>query len=299
MSKKSNAYKLIKENEIIDRILTAMQNPVAWQKTWEHFSGQINRSSLKSYQWINAFILAYEKFDQEYTSSQRLTFKQAKQLGWYVKKWSESVTCKKYSIVDKKDKNGEVVIGDDGKPEKMCFVRYFNVFNLDCIEWVEPHEWELKQNDPIEHVELVIDSYMKNNDVTLTYDWSWSCYYQVKEDKINMVKKELFDSSESFYHTFLHEMSHSTWHPKRLARKKTINDTNKFGDHKYCVEELVAEFSAAMTAAAIWLPVFVDNVAGYLSSRADGIKKSNRQKDVTRAISMAKRSCDFILWENK
>lgn len=299
MTKKSNDYKLIKENEIISRILSAMKSPTDRQKTWEEYSGQFNRDTIVAYQWINAFTLSYIKHKRGYKSSQWLTFKQAKKLWGYVKKWSESVTCKKYLFLKLNNKDWSPVLDDAWLQKKKCMPMYFNVFNLDDIEGIAPYEWELRDNEEIPTAHEVIDGYMRDNDVTLTYNWSGRNYYQVDKDLINMVDIKLFKKSEDFYHTFLHEISHSTGHPKRLARKKTVKDTNTFGSHKYCVEELVAEFSAAMTASKIWLPIYVENVASYLSWRASEIINNKREWDVSRAISMAKKSSDFILWENK
>ena len=48
-------------------------------------------------------------------------------------------------------------------------------------------------------------------------------------------------ATESYYATLLHELTHWTGHPKRLARDLS----GRFGQEGYAMEELVAELGAA------------------------------------------------------
>lgn len=55
------------------------------------------------------------------------------------------------------------------------------------------------------------------------------------------VGTETCSTTEGYYSTLLHELTHWTGNEKRLNREKT----KKFGDDTYAIEELVAELGAA------------------------------------------------------
>jgi hypothetical protein len=63
-----------------------------------------------------------------------------------------------------------------------------------------------------------------------------------------MPERTCFDSVEEYYSTLFHELTHSTGHSTRLNRS-TFTDFERFGDHNYSREELVAEMGAAFLAA--------------------------------------------------
>jgi antirestriction protein ArdC len=55
-------------------------------------------------------------------------------------------------------------------------------------------------------------------------------------------------SREDYYATLFHELTHSTGHSSRLARKG-ITESSHFGSEKYSKEEMVAEMGAASCVA--------------------------------------------------
>ena len=57
---------------------------------------------------------------------------------------------------------------------------------------------------------------------------------------------ESFADAESYYATLLHELTHWTRHPSRLAREF---GRKRWGDEGYAAEELVAELGAAFLCA--------------------------------------------------
>src|SRR5450759_5565250 len=62
-----------------------------------------------------------------------------------------------------------------------------------------------------------------------------------------MPERTCFDSVEEYYSTLYHELTHATGHPSRLNRP-SLADFERFGDHNYSREELVAEMGAAFLA---------------------------------------------------
>ena len=71
-------------------------------------------------------------------------------------------------------------------------------------------------------------------------------FYPPSADTVNMPPAELFQSSEEYYSTLFHELTHSTGHPSRLGRLDTDNPA-AFGSKDYSQEELVAEMGAALS----------------------------------------------------
>lgn len=104
---------------------------VPWQQPWE--SCVQNIVSRKPYRGINAFTLGMT----DRTSPFWLTFKQALDLGGHVKKGEKSLPVIYYKILEKRDGAGNVRVRDDGRPDRVPFVRWANVFNLDQTEGIE------------------------------------------------------------------------------------------------------------------------------------------------------------------
>ena len=60
-----------------------------------------------------------------------------------------------------------------------------------------------------------------------------------------MPPRSSFNSSEGYYATIFHELTHSTGHPSRVGREG-IETLNGFGSDSYSREELIAEMGSAM-----------------------------------------------------
>lgn len=105
--------------------------------------------------------------------------------------------------------------------------------------------------------------------------------------------EERFISGMSFYDTLLHEMAHSTGHPKRLDR----GEKKAFGSKEYAKEELVAELSAAMCGQRLGFDHrILDNNAAYLDGWISVLKREPKfiisvLADVSKAVNMI---CDVI-----
>ena len=102
---------------------------VPWQKPW--FAVQ-NIVSRKPYRGINALLLG----STDYQSPFWITFKQALDLGGHVKKGEKSTPVIYYKILEKRDEAGNPIVREDGRPARIPFVRWANVFNLDQTEGI-------------------------------------------------------------------------------------------------------------------------------------------------------------------
>jgi antirestriction protein ArdC len=104
---------------------------VPWQKPW---MGVQNIVSKKPYQGINALILGGSDFESPYW----LTFKQAHDLGGKVKKGEAAPPVIYYKLFERRDDQGILVLGSNGRPTRIPFIRWSNAFNLDQIEGIAP-----------------------------------------------------------------------------------------------------------------------------------------------------------------
>ena len=104
---------------------------------------------------------------------------------------------------------------------------------------------------------------------------------------------ERFISRELYNSTLFHELTLSTGHESRLARKG-ITDAALFGSHEYSREELVAEVGAAMLCGMTGIENrTIENSASYLRTWIDRLKSDSRL--IVTAASSAQRAADYIL----
>ena len=260
---------------------------VPWQKPW---MGVQNIVSKKPYRGINALILGGSDFQSPYW----LTFKQAHDLGGKVKKGEKATPVIYYKLFEKRDDHGNLVLGSNGRPTRIPFIRWSNAFNLDQTEGISPpaQNQAVTQN-PLHPLEKAAKIVEKAKTCPI-YHTGFAAVYSPREDVIRMPAQKTFRSPEAYYQTLFHEMTHSTGHASRLDREG-VTLPIKFGSERYSKEELIAELGASFLSneAGILNQVQFDNSAAYLGSWIE--KFENDPKMIFTASSQAQRSTDFIL----
>ncbi len=260
---------------------------VPWQKPW---MGVQNIVSKKPYRGINALILGGSEFQSPYW----LTFKQAHDLGGKVMKGEKATPVIYYKLFEKRDDHGNLVLGSNGRPTRIPFIRWSNAFNLDQTEGIAPpaQTQPVVQNPlhPLEKAAKIVEEAK----ICPIYHTGFAAVYSPGEDVIRMPAQKTFRSPESYYQTLFHEMTHSTGHASRLDREG-VTLPIKFGSERYSKEELIAELGASFLSneAGILNQVQFDNSAAYLGSWIE--KFENDPKMIFTASSQAQRSTDFIL----
>src|ERR1035437_146935 len=112
-------------------------------------------------------------------------------------------------------------------------------------------------------------------------------------DYVQMPERTCFESMEEYYSTLFHELTHSTGHPARLNRS-SLTDFERFGDHHYSREELVAEMGAAFLAGYCGIENrTINNSAAYLANWLKALKDDSRM--VLVAASQAQKAADLVL----
>ena len=261
---------------------------VPWRRPWSSAGLPRNLVSKKPYRGINYFLLSASKF----VSPLWLTMRQANELGGSVSRGEQSTIVIFWKVDEQPDE--EVTEAND-KTLRRFLLRYYRLFNLEQCELpadvldrlpkIETHE-----HDPIDAVELAIANMPQRPDLQTAGS---KAFYSSLSDRVTMPPRELFTSAEEYYATLLHELTHSTGHPKRLARE-TITEAAPFGSAVYSKEECIAEMGSAYLCAeaGISAPVIANQaayVAGWLRKLRDD------RKLLVNAAAQAQKSADFIL----
>jgi len=199
---------------VTDRIIALLESgTIPWQKPWKG-GDQVPRNFVnrKAYRGINPFFLNAAGFASPFW----LTFRQAQSLGGRVKKGEQSSPVVFWKILEKVE---------HGETEKIPFLRYHSVFNVaQCEGMSVPALPEIhKEFCPIEKCAEVVAHML--NPPTILQHGHRACYSPIL-DTIAMPDSKLFVSSEAYYGTLFHELTHSTGHASRLFYYKALQDSH-------------------------------------------------------------------------
>lgn len=237
-----------------------------------------------AYRGINHVLLSHA----DYGSNIWATFRQWKEKDCSVRKGERSQIVVLWKFFDETDDEGD----STGKTGAVM-VRYFRVFNSDQVEGEFARAAEqkfrdkLKDHDPIGEAEAFVRGYLQQERLPLRL--SDRAYYTGGiAEHIAMPEIGQFDSPESYYSVFAHEITHSTGNAKRLDRDLS----GRFGDKAYAFEELVAELGSAMICGALGLEQrpridHAQYIKGWLSCLRDD------PKFIISAASHAQKAADF------
>jgi antirestriction protein ArdC len=270
---------------VTEQVIKQLESGVApWRKPWRTES-PVNLISQKPYRGLNVFLLA----SQGYESRFWLTFNQAKKLGGYVKKGEHATTVVFWHIGQ--EKLTRQADGTDRK-SKPFLLRYYSVFNLGQTEGIA-EKLGLTNSTPrvpsLEQCEQIVSA-MPNRPA---FEQSARAWYRPSTDTVGMPARGLFNSSEEYYSTLFHELTHSTGHASRVGREG-IEQLNTFGSESYSKEELVAEMGAAMLCGVTGIaPATLQNSAAYLKTWIERLKSDSRL--LVSAASAAQKASDYIL----
>ena len=277
---------------ITGRIIKQLESGTApWHKPWK-VQGKSglprNLVSGREYRGINVWTL----LSSGYASPCWLTFRQARQLDGHVRQGEVGSP-----IVYWKFGRREVEDGDEIMEKRSVLCLYYTVFNVEQCEGLKIQPAEPAENQPqvqpIEACEQIIAGW--RGKPVIKHGGDCASYSKVL-DSVRMPERTYFDSVEEYYSTLFHELAHSTGHPARLNRS-TLTHFERFGDHNYSREELVAEMGAAFLAGYCGIENrTINNSAAYLANWLKALKDDSRM--VLVAASQAQKAADLVLGVN-
>lgn len=286
-----------------------------WSKPWFTTVGHGLPQNVdgRIYSGMNSFMLYLHCDEMKYKTPVFMTFAQARDKGVNVLKGEKSfpIVYWNFSV---KDSNGHKITLDeykalseeDQKAYRVSpYMKYYLVFNVDQTNYAEvhPEKWEIiQQKFSVSQLKddkgmlscPEIDTMLKHN--------TWLCpiisepidraFFRPSEDKIYVPLKSQFYTGEGFYGTLLHEMAHSTGIESRLGRELK----NIFGSPKYAKEELVAEFTSAVTCRSLGIVTGIrEENAQYLKNWLGAI--SEEPKFIYSVLSDVGKASTMILNE--
>jgi antirestriction protein ArdC len=267
--------------EITDKIIAALEEGglPPWVRPWSKIDGETcmpsNFVSGKEYRGVNILALWASQQLSGYESNRWLTYKQASEKGLQVRKGEHGSHVVFWKFFKKKD--------DDGRESKTPMARTYTVFNLEQCDGYEPTEIPEPEWDRDEKVQDFIDG----SDASIIHKGA-SAFFSPKNDKITMPEHGRFKTSEDYYATLLHELTHWTGHKTRLNRPFN----GGFGSPDYAREELVAELGAAFLCANFKIDGQLQHEQ-YIKSWIKVLKDDKNA--IVRASSLAQQSTDYLL----
>lgn len=262
-----------------------------WLKPWnaEHAAGRITRPLRHNgapYQGINVLMLWASAEMAGFNCPYWLTFRQAKELGGFVRK-GEHGSPVVYASTFKRNETTEE--GAEVEAE-IPFLKEYTVFNACQAEGLPQHYYELAE-PPKETLERIThaEAFFAATGAEIRSGGN-QAYYAIGPDYVQMPPFESFRDAESHAATLAHELTHWTRHPSRLDRDL---GRKRWGDAGYAMEELVAELGSAFLCADLRItPKVRDDHASYIQCWLEVLK--NDKRAIFSAASHASKATDFL-----
>jgi hypothetical protein len=266
--------------EITDSIIAELEKGAApWVKPWNAPQGaDKNVISQKPYRGINRLLLAMVGGIKGYSNPAWGTYKQWEDMGGNVRKGEKAAKIIFWSQA--KSTNPE------GEEKAYAFAKAYFVFNVAQVEGIDIIVSDDKQNDnaKIDNCESTI----KATQAKIIHGGDTACFIP-SSDIIRMPEIGTFQSSEHYYATAFHELTHWTSDKKRCDRDIS---KGRFGNPDYAFEELVAELGAAFLCSTHGIAGDLRH-AGYIESWLKALKNDN--KAIFKASGLAQAAADYVL----
>lgn len=297
MEEKKNKFKEERE-KFVDKVIKSLEEgKIPWEKDWENISGAAqNPVTGTKYKGINNIRLYAAMIEKGYTDNRWVTYNQASNNKWQVRKGEKATPIEIFKLYDKSTKKDlDMKMYNELSPtervkyyqENVYVVgKIYNVFNGEQIEGIPPLE-----HKKIEVDYNKLDKIIENSGVTFKYGGNEAYYNKVK-DMVVLPAKEQFKSEAVFYGTALHELAHSTGHETRLNRAME----GGFESKKYAREELVAEFASVFIGqekGVGYTERNLENSKAYIQNWVDVLK--NDKNELFTAIKEAEKASEMVV----
>lgn len=270
--------------EVAEKVARDMEElGSGWKIPWTQAGAPMNPATGTEYRGGNAVYLKAYAAIRGYGDYRWATYNQGKERGWKLKKGSKAVSVEHWRsvAVERKDAQGNAIVGKDGEPERGSRVvldGYWNVFNLSCFEGA-PELPPFEPNDDADFG-LLADELKASCRCPVEETTSPDAFYSPVTDKVTVPRRGQFESNAAFCGTLLHEMAHAT--APELGR----DVVNLFGSEAYAREELTAEL-ASLFASGKQAPGRADAREARTAYEADRAEKE-RLGDKKTAIEKQK-----------
>ena len=268
------------KNEVARAVIEAMEaGATPWQRPWASSALRpVNRATSAAYRGVNRVLLSLAGAGR--SSSEWMTYRQAAEKGWQVRKGEKGTMIVKVVELDRAEgassaeREGATEEKEQGRAPRAR--RRYWVFNADQIEGIPPAQQERQEPafEPIERADGVLQALVEKTGLLVMHGDFEPCYIPSR-DEIRLPHRAAFNGSGAWgYHSVaLHEAAHSSLHERRMNRREAIG--KRWGDQAYALEELRAEICSAILASETGVPMSqasIANHASYLSSWVKAIE---------------------------
>jgi antirestriction protein ArdC len=285
--------------EVTDNIVTMLEKGVApWQKPWDPSKAPLelpqNPTSNRPYRGGNAIHLLAVGLKRGYEDPRWLTYRQAQEQGWQVRKGEKGTQIEFWQFPDRDTRGGKTNDGPSETPrgddERHGLIhRVYTVFNGTQIDGIAKYEPKIH---PSWEVEQTGEAILKNSGAQIHHDQQDRAFYSRLSDAIHLPTKSAFPTQAEYYGTALHELGHWTGHPDRLNRLSQPG-SYVFGSQEYAKEELRAELTSVFLAAERGIAHNAEQHASYLQSWIQSLKSD--KNEIFRAAKDAHQAADLLL----
>ncbi len=286
--------------EVTDNLVQMLEKGVApWQKPWDASlttaTMPMNPTTGKAYRGGNTIHLMARALQRQYEDSRWMTYKQAAENGWQVRKGEKGTQIEFWEVREGGDKSNNAAGKNQNNgtsteaDERRLIHRVYTVFNAKQIDGI-PESQPQKHStfDAIHAGERILDQ----SGAKILHDQVDRAFYNRAQDSIHLPAKTAFNDAAGYYGTALHELAHWSGHPTRLDRK-TLTDSYRFGDATYAKEELRAEIASVFLAAERGIPHNPEQHAAYVGYWIKALKED--KNEIFRAAHDASKAADFLL----
>lgn len=250
--------------KIVDAVIAAIDNnDLTWLQEWSAGTAPQNYVSGRCYRGLNRLSLSFASRAYGFSDPRFVTFKQAQEQGWKVRKGERSFAVEKWKsfVIPALDEDHEARVG-------LSCVGYYSVFNLEQIDGAPEFTPELPDLSP-NHITMLADRLIATSRCEVKETTEGRACYQPMYDRILVPDRRLFigddtTRSQNFIRTLCHEMAHSTMLPLQRPHQD------------YAREELVAELSAMYTVGSLGLQGSFDTSDAHFRQHAAYLQSWSR-----------------------
>lgn len=173
--------------------------------------------------------------------------------GIKIRKGCHAETVFYFNFMEKKDKEGNVELDEEGNPKKTPFLKFYKVFSIADVEGVEsrmPYNAVAHSLDAsMEQAELYLRTYCKAMGVDLVIKKGMQqAYFDPNNNSIVCPDKSQYQSVKSYFSTCFHECVHFIDKFLGLTKDRTDSKQDLYSD-----SELVAEIGSALICNMLYI----------------------------------------------
>ena len=264
--------------EISERIIARIEETgsLPWIRPWdpEKAAGPqapFNPTTGKAYRGINSLLLSMDARLYETGDPRYVTFIQAKEAGWSVRKGEKALPIIFYKPLEVTDRRSDATEDDSPATRMIGMLRSYSVFHASQIDGIPEHVPPRPEDCPWDKPEAPF-AILKNMGVKVV-ERGEKAFYAPLLDVVGLPPTAAFKGPEYLASTALHEAAHATGHATRMNR----NMSGTFGSTLYAVEEVRVDTASAMACGMLQIPVDIDSHAAYIGTWLKKAKSDKRE----------------------